>query len=162
MHPDWTGWICCDLPADVPRRNSRQLPLFPVQMFIPEPLEPGSVYDMLARYSGFVIQRSDFPTADPSLGGHDGHCPVLLSKLVLFVEVSGWHRRHSAPWMLARSGYIGLHQTADPRPGRGVVKQASSFICSQKAEKRSANPAAQQQRRQDLPCRGYSELAAVR
>ena len=65
-------------------------------MFIPEPLKPGSIYDMLARYAGFVIQASDFPETDPTLGGNRGHCVVLLSKLVLLWKHFGLSDREAS------------------------------------------------------------------
>lgn len=77
------------------RRSSVQQPLFPVQMFIPDPYPRGSVLDLLARYGSFLIRRSDFPEADWSRGGQRGYCPVLLSKLVLLQAQHGWSDRET-------------------------------------------------------------------
>ncbi|PJA76125.1 hypothetical protein CO151_03830, partial [bacterium CG_4_9_14_3_um_filter_65_15] len=78
------------------RRDSNQLPIFPVQMFLPEPFKVGSIFDMLSRFGGIIIRRSDFPEAAPELGGTFGKCPVLLSKLILLQRHHGWTDRETA------------------------------------------------------------------
>lgn len=77
------------------RRSSQQQPLFSVEMFVPEPYPKGSVYDVLARYGGFLIRRSDFPESEYSLGGNRGYCPVQLSALVLLQQQHGWTDRET-------------------------------------------------------------------
>ena len=77
------------------RRNSKQQPLFPVRMFLPEPFKLGSIFDMLSRYGGIIMRRTDFPSAAPEKGGNSGHCPILLSKLVLLQQHHGWSDRET-------------------------------------------------------------------
>jgi hypothetical protein len=77
------------------RRNSKQQPLFPVRMFLPEPFERGSFYDVVSRFGGVVIRRSDFDIGDPEHGGTNGHCPVRLSALVLLQSHHGWDDRET-------------------------------------------------------------------
>ena len=84
-----------DLPLHVSRRTHDQQPLFPVQMFVPKPLVPGSMLDMLARYGEVIIHRSDFVEADPTLGGRVGWCVVQLSKLVILQGHYGWTDRET-------------------------------------------------------------------
>lgn len=75
--------------------DSRQLHVFSVRQFIPNPYPVGSFYDTLERYAELVIYRSDFPEADPSLGGSEAWCPVLMSKLVLIQKKHGWSDRET-------------------------------------------------------------------
>jgi len=77
------------------RFNSQQTPLFPVRMFLPEPFAKGSIFDMLSRYGGIIMRRTDFPSAEPERGGNQGHCPILLSKLVLLQQHHGWSDRET-------------------------------------------------------------------
>ena len=79
----------------VARRDSRQAPLFPVTSFIPKPYERFSLYDILARFGEFLFRRSDFPAAEPALGGQTGWCPVQLSKLVVLQAKHGWTDRET-------------------------------------------------------------------
>ncbi|MEM9488254.1 MAG: transposase [Myxococcota bacterium] len=62
---------------------------------MPEPYPTGSVLDLLARYGGFLLRRSDFPEADRSRGGHRGWCPVQLGILVLLQQHHGWTDRET-------------------------------------------------------------------
>jgi hypothetical protein len=77
------------------RQNSRQQSLFGVRQFVPQPFEPGSLYDVLEQFGDLIMSRSDFEEADPSLGGNEGWCPVLLSKLELLRGKNGWSDRQS-------------------------------------------------------------------
>ena len=77
------------------RQNSRQQSLFNVRQFVPQPFEPGSLYDVLEQFGDLIIYRSDFEEADPSLGGNEGWCPVLLSKLELLRGKNGWSDRQA-------------------------------------------------------------------
>lgn len=79
----------------VSRRSSRQQPLFPVQMFQPQPLVIGSVFHVLYEYGEYLIRHTDFPASDPALGGHVGWCPILLTKLVLLQKHHGWSEREA-------------------------------------------------------------------
>ena len=45
------------------KRDSRQQPLFQVSQFLPNPYPAGSIFDVLARYGGFLFRRSDLPEA---------------------------------------------------------------------------------------------------
>jgi len=65
-------------------------------MFQPQPLVVGSIFHVLREYDDYLIRRSDFPAADPSLGGQEGSCPVLLTKLVLLRKHHGWSEREAA------------------------------------------------------------------
>ena len=80
----------------MPRRSSRQKPLFPVQLFQPQPFVVGSLHHALHEYADFLIREDDFPSADPSLGGNEGWCVVLLTKLVLLQKHHGWSEREAA------------------------------------------------------------------
>lgn len=64
-------------------------------MFVPQPYPRGAVSDVLARYGGFLIRRSDFPESDYSLGGNRGFCPVQLSALVILQQQHGWTDRET-------------------------------------------------------------------
>lgn len=77
------------------RHDSRQRPLFAVRQFLTEPYPRGSIYDVLARYGGFLFRRSDFPIAERSRGGEVGWCPVLLSALVVLQQKHGWTDRET-------------------------------------------------------------------
>lgn len=77
------------------RKNSRQAPLFPVQAFIPQPFEMGSIYDMVARFGPVLFKRSDFPSADSERGGTIGWCPIQLSALVVLQGHFGWSDRET-------------------------------------------------------------------
>jgi len=77
------------------RRDSRQLPLFPVTSFFKHPYPRGSLYDLLARFGEFLFRRSDFPEAEAALGGETGWCPVVLSKLELLRQKHSWTDREA-------------------------------------------------------------------
>lgn len=77
------------------RRDSRQQPLFPVSAFVPQPYEPFSIYDMVARFGPAILRREDFPIAEDSRGGESGWCPVQLSALVLLQRHHGWRDRET-------------------------------------------------------------------
>ncbi|GEM_PF-3257827 len=79
------------------RRDSRQQPLFQVSQFTPNPYPAGSIYDVLARYGGFLFRRSDFPEAPAELGGEIGWCPVQLSALEVLRQKHGWSDREAVP-----------------------------------------------------------------
>jgi hypothetical protein len=64
-------------------------------MFLHKPFERGSVFDVLSRFGGALIRRSDFPDADPLHGGKVGWCPVQLSGLVLLQRMHGWTDREA-------------------------------------------------------------------
>jgi len=65
-------------------------------MFQPRPFRPGSIHEVLHDYADYLIKRSDFPEADPTLGGNPGWCPVTLTKLVLLQRHHGWSEREAA------------------------------------------------------------------
>jgi hypothetical protein len=71
--------------------DSRQLPLFDIRQFRPQPYEPTSVFGMLERFGELVISRSDFP--EPAHTGPPSWCKVLLSKLVIIQRHHGWTDR---------------------------------------------------------------------
>jgi len=77
------------------RRDSRQQPLYPVNQFLPEPLEKGSFYDVLHRFGRFIVRSSDFPQSDPLNGGQDGWCQTQLSFLVLVQRKHDWTDRET-------------------------------------------------------------------
>jgi len=81
--------------VEMARRDSRQQPLFPVSAFVPQPYEPFSIYDMVARLGPAIFRREDFPIAEDSLGGESGWCPVQLSALVLLQRHHGWSDRET-------------------------------------------------------------------
>jgi len=77
------------------KRDSRQQPLFRVSQFLPNPYPAGSIYDVLARYGGFLFRRSDFPEAPAELGGEIGWCPVQMSALEVLRQKHGWSDREA-------------------------------------------------------------------
>lgn len=77
------------------KRDSRQQPLFQVSQFLPNPYPAGSIFDVLARYGGFLFRRSDFPEAPAELGGEMGWCPVQMSALEVLRQKHGWSDREA-------------------------------------------------------------------
>ena len=53
------------------------------------------MFDVLARFGDVIIERSEFPAADASLGGQLGWCVVQLSKLVMLQQHFGWRDREA-------------------------------------------------------------------
>jgi len=103
--------------------DSRQLHVFSVRQFVPNPYPLGSFYDTLERYGELIIYRDDFPEADPSLGGSKAWCPVLMSKLVLIQQKHGWSDRETvqrAKTDLQVKACLGLG-VADEGPGQATL-----------------------------------------
>jgi hypothetical protein len=75
--------------------DSRQQPLFDVRSFLGEPYDVGSFYWVVEHVGDLFILRDDFPEADYTLGGKEGWCPVLKSKLVLIQRKEGWRDRRA-------------------------------------------------------------------
>ena len=78
-----------------PVDDSRQLPLFDVRQFVPQPYPAWSFYDVLERCGELIILRSDFPDPGPDFGGQTPWCPVLMSKLVIIQDKHGWPDRET-------------------------------------------------------------------
>ena len=62
---------------------------------MPNPYPAGSLFDVIARYGGFLFRPSDFPEADPALGGEVGWCTSRLSALVVLQQKHGWTDRET-------------------------------------------------------------------
>jgi len=75
--------------------DSRQLPLFDVRQFVPQPYPAWSFYDVLEKYGELIVLRSDFPPPGPDFGGQTPWCPVLMSKLVIIQDKHGWPDRET-------------------------------------------------------------------
>lgn len=73
--------------------DSRQQPLFDVRSFLGEPYPVGSFYWVMEHIADLIILREDFPDVDPTLGGKEGWCPVLKSKMVLIQRKEDWSDR---------------------------------------------------------------------
>jgi hypothetical protein len=75
--------------------DSRQQPLFDVRSFLGEPYPVGSFYWAMEHIADLIILREDFPEVDPTLGGKEGWCPVLKSKMVLIQRKEDWSDRRT-------------------------------------------------------------------
>jgi hypothetical protein len=75
--------------------DTRQVPLFSVQQFLPRTYEAGSLYDVMARYGDLIIRREDWPEVSHAEGGTWSYCPVMMSKLVVLQRAGGWTDRET-------------------------------------------------------------------
>lgn len=75
--------------------DSHQGQIFDVRQFRHDPYPRGSIYDVLERYGSLIIKREDFPEDNHDLGGGEGWCPILKTKLVLLQARHGWKDRET-------------------------------------------------------------------
>ena len=91
--------------------DTRQIPLFAVRRFLPQPYEAGSLYEALDRYGDLIIRRQDWPEVSHAEGGRWAYCPVMMSKLVVMQRAGGWTDRetvHRGTYDLSVKACLGL------------------------------------------------------